>query len=142
MGLKKKMESFEFVFLVVLQYELLISIDIVSQYLQRKEMNLFEAKTLLKAALDSVMSLRDGFLQSKKKLPRLWQSLGERQRHSVKPAPDERERCSTNFVRTRSSMMPCNFSKHQYSLDAMTSHQRSLGIVLRALNKSFLHMSA
>ena len=55
MGLKKKMESFEFVFIVVLQYELLISIDIVSQYLQRKEMNLFEAKSLLKAALDSVL---------------------------------------------------------------------------------------
>ena len=66
LGLKKKMESFEFVFLVVLQYELLISIDIVSQYLQRKEMNLFEAKSLLKAALDSVLSLTDGFLKYRK----------------------------------------------------------------------------
>ena len=131
------LSSFELVFLVVLRYKLLISIYIVSQFLQRKEMNLFEAKSLLKAALDSVMTWRDGFLQSKKKkkLPRLTQSLGERQRHSVKPAPDERERCSTNCARTSASMMPSNVSKHQYSLDAMTSHQRSLGIVLRAIQR-------
>ena len=61
------LSSFELVFLVVLRYKLLISIYIVSQFLQRKEMNLFEAKSLLKAALDSVMTWRDGFLQSKKK---------------------------------------------------------------------------
>ena len=76
LGLKKKMESFEFVFLVVLQYDLLILIDIVFQYLQRKGMNLFEAKSLLKAALDSVMSLRDGFLQSKTTAETLAKSWG------------------------------------------------------------------
>ena len=60
-GLLKVIQTFEFIMLVVMQDKLLLSVNLVSQLLQRQDMDLFDATSMLEAALTSIKNARDKF---------------------------------------------------------------------------------
>ena len=75
-GLIKAIQNFEFVILTIMQEKLLTSVDLVSQFLQRKDSNLFEATTLLEATLLGVKNYRNNFEEAKKSAETLAKSWG------------------------------------------------------------------
>ena len=75
-GLIKAIHNFEFVILTIMQEKLLTSVDLVSQFLQRKDSNLFEATTLLEATLLGVKNYRNNFEEAKKSAETLAKSWG------------------------------------------------------------------
>ena len=75
-GLIKAIQNFEFVILVVMQHKLLSSVDLVSQFLQRPNINLLDATSLLEAALTSIKKLRIQFEDTKKSAETLAKSWG------------------------------------------------------------------
>ncbi|KAJ4922335.1 hypothetical protein JOQ06_022539 [Pogonophryne albipinna] len=60
-GLKKAMESFEFVVMTVIQGKVLETVNIVSQALQRKDVDLLQATAMLGNATDTLAQLRGEF---------------------------------------------------------------------------------
>lgn len=64
-GLINAIQRFEFVVLIVMQDKLLRSVDLVSQLLQRPDMDLFNATTLLETALTSIKQSRGAFEETK-----------------------------------------------------------------------------
>ncbi|KAK1904491.1 52 kDa repressor of the inhibitor of the protein kinase, partial [Dissostichus eleginoides] len=60
-GLKKAMESFEFVLMTVIQGKVLETVNIVSQALQRKDVDLLQATAMLGNATDTLAQLRGEF---------------------------------------------------------------------------------
>ncbi|XP_034088842.1 zinc finger MYM-type protein 1-like [Gymnodraco acuticeps] len=60
-GLKKAMESFEFVVMTVIQGKVLETVNIVSQALQRKDVDLLQATVMLGNATDTLAQLRGEF---------------------------------------------------------------------------------
>ena len=71
-----KDESFEFVFLLILQDKILQIVNTRPKRLQSVTMDLFTAKYLLKTALADVSALRDKFLDLKLEASALCQKLG------------------------------------------------------------------
>ncbi|KAG9282427.1 zinc finger MYM-type protein 1-like [Astyanax mexicanus] len=61
MGLLKAMEAFEFVMMTVIQEKILETINIVSQVLQKKDVDLLQAASLLGNATCTLAQLRDQF---------------------------------------------------------------------------------
>ena len=57
----KKIEKFEFIITTVIQHQLLKSVDLVSKLLHKKNMNLFDAVTLLDTTCDNIKSTRNTF---------------------------------------------------------------------------------
>jgi len=74
-GLKKKIESFEFIFLLILQDKILQIVNIPSKSLQSVTMDLFTARDLLKTALADVSGLRNKFPDLKLEASALCQKL-------------------------------------------------------------------
>ena len=64
-GLLKVIQTFEFIMLVVMQDKLLLSVNLVSQLLQRQDMNLFDAASILQAAPTSIKNARGKFEEMK-----------------------------------------------------------------------------
>ena len=64
-GLLKAIQTFEFIMLVVMQDKLLLSVNLVSQLLQRQDMNLFDAASILQAAPTSIKNARGKFEEMK-----------------------------------------------------------------------------
>ncbi len=60
-GLIKSNQTFEVAMLVAMQDKILSSVNLLSQFLQRQDMNLFDATSLLNAALVSVKNAREEF---------------------------------------------------------------------------------
>ena len=75
-GLVKAIQNFDFVFLIVMQEKLLTSVAVVSQFLQRRDSSLFEATTLLEAALLGVKKFRNDYEDAKKSAELLANSWG------------------------------------------------------------------
>ena len=65
MRLKKRLETFEFVFVLVLLSVVHGDINIASQYLQNKEAELLAATEHLKMALDTLTEYRQDFEKAK-----------------------------------------------------------------------------
>lgn len=60
-SLKKKMETFDFIFLIVLQSKILENINLISKMLQTENLDLENAANLLKSALSSLSKIRNNF---------------------------------------------------------------------------------
>ncbi|XP_073462545.1 zinc finger MYM-type protein 1-like [Aquarana catesbeiana] len=61
MGLKKKIESFQTIFLIVLQTKIFSSINSLSKLLQSESMDLSKASHLIKTSLDELSNFRSSF---------------------------------------------------------------------------------
>ena len=64
-GLKKEIEKFNFIFLVVLQTKILESVNVVSKLLQDPKMDIMRAVSLLENAIKSLTDYRNAFEEAK-----------------------------------------------------------------------------
>lgn len=64
-GLRKQLESFSFVFQVVLHTKILESVNLISNLLQTKDFDLFEASNLLESATIKLSEVRNNFANIK-----------------------------------------------------------------------------
>uniref|UniRef100_A0A8C5Q7S8 HAT C-terminal dimerisation domain-containing protein n=1 Tax=Leptobrachium leishanense TaxID=445787 RepID=A0A8C5Q7S8_9ANUR len=75
-NLKKKMESFEFVLLVVLQTKIFSHVNIISKVLQSKDMELSSAVQLIQNAVTALSTYRDHFEEAKETAAALAEKWG------------------------------------------------------------------
>ncbi|XP_077119085.1 zinc finger MYM-type protein 1-like [Ranitomeya variabilis] len=76
MALKKKMDSFQFVFLVVLQTKVLQTVNALSTMLQAESMDLSKATNLIKNAAEELSQFRNHFDEAKESAILLARSWG------------------------------------------------------------------
>ena len=84
LSLKAKMETFEFVFMLSLQCEILKNVNIASKSLQATNVDLETAKNLLHSALNNLKELRNNFTSMK--------AIAEKMAHAWKINPSFREK--------------------------------------------------
>ncbi|GFQ71163.1 uncharacterized protein TNCT_447291 [Trichonephila clavata] len=86
LAIKKHMEKFQFVFLLIFQCQVLQSINLTSKALQSPKIDLENAKTMLNSSLTSIENLRDNFANIKEEAIGLAKKWGitpefEKKRH-------------------------------------------------------------
>jgi hypothetical protein len=98
-GLRKEMQSFEFVIVLVMWYEILKTVDLVSKLLQTKNMDLHKAANLLRVATEKLKKYRNSFHEVHEDAKKLAEKWG------VTPAfSEKRARAKKRFLMKLPSM--------------------------------------